>query len=77
MKFLAAKFCLPFLFASILLTLHSCGLVEEPISSVTCSGTCSGQVQETGVFVDSEVAGVTYTTSSGISGTTTSSGQFS
>ena len=86
MKFQTSKLCLLFLLFPSLFILHSCGMVEEPITSVTCSGDCSGVVssgttttgsQEVGVFVDSAVAGVTYTTSSGLSGTTNSSGQFS
>ena len=62
--------------------LHSCGVVpEEPVSSVTCIANCSSTTstsaaENTGVFVDSAVAGVTFTTSSGLSGTTNSSGEF-
>ena len=86
MKFQTSKLYLLFLLFPSLFILHSCGMVEEPTTSVTCSGDCSGVVssgttttgsQEVGVFVDSAVAGVTYTTSSGLSGTTNSSGQFS
>ena len=64
--------------------LHGCFLVpeEESVSSSTCTTDCSSTTstsgaENTGVFVDSAVAGVTYTTSSGLSGTTNSSGEFS
>jgi len=70
----------------IALFISNCGLFDEPTTSVTCvsgcsSGTTAGEETTTGspqvgVFVDSAVAGVTYTTSSGLSGTTNSSGEF-
>ncbi len=70
------KYLLPLILLSQFL--HSCGLVpEEPVSSSTCVTNCSSSSSSTGVFVDSAVAGVTYTTSSGLSGTTNASGEFS
>ena len=59
--------------------LHGCFLMpeEESVSSSTCTTDCSSPASSTGVFVDSAVAGVTYTTSSGLSGTTNASGEFS
>jgi len=80
MKFQTSKLYLHLLLFTSLFILHSCGVVEEPVTSVSCSGDCSGIVSSgssTGVFVDSAVAGVTYTTSSGLSGTTNANGQFS
>ncbi|MEC8259230.1 MAG: hypothetical protein VX032_02325, partial [SAR324 cluster bacterium] len=76
------KQLLPIIFLGQLL--HGCFLVpeEESVSSSTCTTDCSSTTstsgaENTGVFVDSAVAGVTYTTSSGFSGTTNSSGEFS
>jgi len=59
------------------LILSGCGLVEEPTSSTTCDGICSTRPNQTGVFVDSAVGGVTFRTTSGLSGTTNSNGEFS
>ena len=59
------------------LILSGCGLVEEPTSSTTCDGICSTRPKQTGVFVDSAVGGVTFRTTSGLSGTTNSNGEFS
>ena len=75
--FTSSKLIIPFVFLAQFL--HSCGLIpEEPTSSVNCVSNCTGSAgSNTGIFLDSEVAGVTYTTSSGLSGTTNSSGQFS
>ena len=59
--------------------LHSCGLVDEPTSSTTCIANCTSTdigSSGTGVFVDSEVQGISYQTTSGQSGTTNASGQF-
>ena len=63
--------------------LHSCGLVDEPTSSVVCVSNCSASpssptasAQQVGVFVDSAVAGVTFQSNSGLSGTTNSAGEF-
>ena len=63
--------------------LHSCGLVDEPTSSTVCISNCSSSpsvpsasAQQVGVFVDSPVAGITFQSNSGLSGTTNSEGEF-
>jgi len=70
--------------------LTSCGLVDEPTSSVTCVSNCSTSTSTstgsptptntgprgTGLFLDSAVQGVNFQTTSGLSGTTDASGKF-
>ena len=66
--------------------LHSCGLVEEPVSSTTCISNCSTTAlpttttasgsQAVGVFKDGAVAGINFESSSGLTGITNASGEF-